>query len=235
MRRFIFLLVIMLSVVTIVSCSESDDKTHDGEQNTEEQESIIGTWKDGNYFVSFGKDGFYSAYIAAEFIDSGDWEKKENTVSCLNHYFNRETVYTIKGISDSEMEVEILYTDLNGEENKQTMVFKKTDDEIVSKSNTLSGKSIVTRSSYFGTVTRSFISFNSGVKSATQGSASKYPLNFFYIYIGNTLYHQVLDNNLIQVPSIGGWNIDYNKVKCWKLSFNPNGSIDSFDDVDLNY
>lgn len=233
MKKILYLLVMVLPLV-FTSCSSDDDIQKEETGNENLSSSIIGTWKSGNYFVSFGEDGFYSAYIAEEFIDSGDYKQVENEVSCSNNYFNRKTIYTIKDISETEMKVEISYTDLYGGANSKTMTFTKSDgDAVVSKSSTLSGKSITTYSSSFGNITRTFTSFNAGVKSATKGSAAKYPLNFFYIYIGNIMYHQILRNSSIQVPTIGSWTTDYDEVKCWKLSFSPNGSISDFENVDL--
>lgn len=234
MKKLLLMLAMILPMIAFTACSNDGSPIHKEEQqDTDELKSIVGTWENGKYFVSFGEDGFYSAYIANEFIDSGDYKQLGNKISCLNNYFNRETIYTIKDISDLKMEAEILYTDLHGETNSTTIIFTKSDKDIVSKSNTLSGKSITTYSSYFGTVTKTFTSFNAGVKTATKGSAAKYPINYFYIYIGNVLYHQELYNNSIQIPSIGGWSTDYNKVKCWELSFAHNGTIKGFDDIDL--
>lgn len=224
----------MLPMFVFTACSSDDDiqKEETGNEGLQSS-SIIGTWKNGNYFVSFGEDGFYSAYIADAFIDSGDYKRVEDKVSCSNNYFNRKTIYTIKDISETEIKVEISYTDLYGKANSKAMTFTKSDGAIVSKSNTISGKSITTNSSYFGNITRKFTSFNAGVKSATKGSAAKYPLNFFYIYIGNIMYHQILGSSSTQVPTIGDWTTDFYEVKCWKLSFSPNGSISDFENVDL--
>ena len=228
MKKILFLLAV-LPMFLFTTCSK-DDET---ENENLPLSSIIGTWKNGNYFVSFGEDGFYSAYIADKFIDSGDYKQVEYEVSCLNNYFNRETIYIIKNISETEMKVEISYVDVYGKTNSKNMTLTKSDDAIVSKSNRLIGKSMKTPSPYFGNVTRTFNSFNAGVKSATKGSAAKYPLNFFYIYIGNKIYHQILDDNSIQIPSIGAWSTNYNEVVCFKLSFSPNGSISDFENVDL--
>jgi len=74
-----------------------------------------------------------------------------------------------------------------------------------------------------------FNAFNSGIKSAEKGSAAKYPLRFFYVYIGEKLYHQILQEENVQVPSIGAWTTEYNLVKIWKLSFSPNGGISGHD------
>lgn len=235
MKKMLFMLPMLAVLFIISSCSKDDELQKDEIENNDDlsSPSIIGTWEDGNYFVSFGEDGFYSAYIADEFIDSGDYDQTENEISCLNNYFNRETIYTIKNISDTEMNVEISYVDLHGERKHKTLNLTKSNDAIVSRSNTLSGKSITTYSAYFGNVTRTFNTFNSGIKSATKGSAKNYPLNFFYIYIGNRMYHQILNNSSMQVPTIGAWTTDYNEVICWELSFSPNGSINDFNYIEL--
>lgn len=233
MKKMLLMLSVVFSMIAITACSNGDSPINEDEQGTEQLQSIVGTWENGNYFVSFGDDGFYSAYIADEFIDSGDYKQTDDEVTCSNIYFNRKTIYTINDLSEVEMDVEVKYIDLYGKQQSKKMTFTKSDNEVASKSNTLAGKSMTTQSSYFGTITRSFTSYNSGVKSASKGSAANYPLSFFYIYIGNTLYHQILDNNSIQVPTIGGWNTDYNEVKCWKLTIAPNGSIDSFENIEL--
>lgn len=236
MKKMLFMLPMLAALFFVItSCSKDDELQKEETENNDDLSlpSIIGTWVYGNYFVSFGEDGFYSAYIADEFIDSGDYNQTGNFISCLNNYFNRETIYTIKNISGAKMNVEISYTDLHGEKKHKTLNLTKSNDAIVSRSNTLIGKSITTYSSYFGNVTRTFNTFNSGIKSASKGNAKNYPLNFFYIYIGNRMYHQILNNSSTQVPSIGAWTTDYNEVICWELSFSPNGSINDFKYIEL--
>lgn len=86
MKKTLFTLLSVFVCFVFLSCSKD-------ENNTSEEENfpkIIGTWESGNYFVSFGNDGFYSAYIGDEFIDSGDYDLSMNTVPCSNHYFNRK-------------------------------------------------------------------------------------------------------------------------------------------------
>lgn len=112
------------------------------------------------------------------------------------------------------------------------MVFVKSEKPVVSKDNTLAGKSLQWYS-LSGNITMEFTSNNAGVKSATKGSAAKYPLNFFYIFIGNRIYHQILANSSIQVPTIGGWSTNYNEVVCLELHFSTNGTIDSFERIAL--
>nr|DAF41321.1 MAG TPA: hypothetical protein [Caudoviricetes sp.] len=78
-----------------------------------------------------------------------------------------------------------------------------------------------------------FSTYNSGIKSASKGSAAKYPLNFFYIYIGERLYYQLLKSNSGQVPTIGSWNTSYDDIICWKLHFSSNGSISDTEYITL--
>lgn len=225
------LLYILFAVTLFTACSSDDDN---GEKPTiEEPKSIIGVWESDNYFISFDDNGFYSAYIADQFIDSGNYTKSESVVSCKNSYFNRQTVYAIKNISDTKIDLDISYTDIHGENKKKTMTFTKSGISPASQSNTLAGKSYRTSSSIFGNVTMVFSSYNSGIKSATKGGAEKYPLSFFYIYVGGKLYHQLLIDKSIQVPTIGSWSSDYYTIKCWKLSFDPNGSIDGIENIIL--
>lgn len=222
MKKF---LTLILLATLFVSCSSSDDDNEPNIPPIEKPQSIVGVWENGNNFISFNSDEFYSAYIADEFIDSGNYTRVENVVSCENTYFSRKTTYTIKSISDTKLSVDISYTDLDGKVNKKTIEFTKSKTTPASKSNTLVGKSYTSLSQYFGNVTMTFSTYNSGMKSASKGSAEKYPLKFFYIYIGNKLYFQILDDSSIQVPSIGAWTTDYNTVKCWELEISSNGSI----------
>lgn len=231
MKKALFMTLILMNFFVFASCSKNDDVKDENKNLL--SSSVVGTWKDGKYFLSFGEDGFYSAYIADTFIDSGYYKQDGHKLSCSNTYFNRKTVYIIKEVSETELKVEILYIDLYGKTNNKAMTFTKSDDDTASRNNTLIGRTITTHSQYFGNVIRTFTSFNSGIKSATKGSAAKYPLNFFYIYIGNTMYHQIIHSSSIQVPTISGWTTDYNKVKCWELLFLPNGSIDDFKEIEL--
>lgn len=226
MKKILFLMAMtFLAIFFFQSCSESDKD----ELDINDKPDITGVWENNNYFISFGSGGFYSAYIADEFIDSGNYTQSKDVILCKNTYFNRNTIYTIKGISDTELKAEITYTDLYGNNNKKNMTFTKATTMPASQSNTLGGKSYKLNSSTFGKITMLFSTYNSGIKSASKGSATKYPLNFFYIYIGEKLYYQVLQSNSSQVPTIGSWTTNYNDIICWKLHFSSNGSISGHD------
>lgn len=222
----LLLLLLLAFPFALGSCSSDGDKVDDDEDPIIEQpKSIVGVWENDNYILSFNSNGFYCAYLADKFIDSGIYNEFKDVVSCENTYFNRKTIYTIKGISDTKLNVDISYKDIFGNSQNITMVFTKTTVTPASQSNALVGKVYKSLSSTFGNITMAFNTYNSGLKTATKGSAAKYPLSFFYIYVGGKLYHQILDDKSIQVPTIGSWSTDYYTVKCWKLSFDSNGGI----------
>ena len=231
MKKILFLMA-MLPMILFTACSSDPDNGGTDDTDDNDTPSINGVWENGNHFVSFGSDGFYAAHIADEFIDSGNYTQSKNDVSCENAYFNRNTSYTIKSASDKELMVDVTYTDLNGKSNNKTMTFSKSTATPASQNHSLNGKSYIWYTSTFGNVTMTFNTYNSGIKSAAAGNAAKYPLKFFYIYVGEKLYHQILSDNSIQVPTIGSWSTNYNIVRCWKLSFNPNGSISGHDVIE---
>lgn len=230
MKKILFLLLVFPFILS--SCGSDSDK-EDEDPIASQPKSIVGVWENENYFISFSSDGFYTAYIADRFIDSGNYTESKGVVSCENTYFNRKTIYTIKSISDTKINVDISYKDIYGDNQNKTLEFTKSAISPASQSNTLAGKAYRSSSSLFGNVTMTFSSYNSGIKSATKGNAANYPLSFFYIYIGGKLYHQILDDKSIQVPSIGSWSTDYYTIKCWKLSFGSSGSIDGIENIAL--
>nr|DAF41320.1 MAG TPA: Protein involved in gliding motility 9 Secretion System Type.5A [Caudoviricetes sp.] len=146
MKKLLFLL---FGLLIISSCGseepistsdkpETDDNIN--EVNEIKQSDIVGVWEKGNYFISFGNDGFYSAYIADKFIDSGNYTLSKGVVSCNNTYFNRNTTYTIKSLYDAKIEVNVTYTDVDGNNHNRAMTFAKTTAMPASQSNTLAGK-----------------------------------------------------------------------------------------------
>lgn len=224
----LMLLTFVLAGLCLNSCS-SDDKPK-GEAD-DPNASIVGVWESGDYFVSFSDDGYYAAYLSDKFIDSGSYNYSESYVTCNNPYFNRTTTYDIQKLEEGKMYVDISYKDNNGKTKEVSFVFSRNKSKPATKENTLMGKSATLVWSYFGQVTYSFNTINSGVISATSGSAQKYPLNFFYIYIEDRLYYQTLQPSTGQIPTIGGWSNDFNEVKASRVIFSSNGSISGFTSI----
>lgn len=232
MRKLILILAMMLPIV-FVSCSDNGSDDNPNNPPQDEPLSIIGTWEYGDYFVSFGEDGFCCSYLDDEFIDSGDYEQSGDKVTCSNSYFNRNTIFKIKNMTETKMSVEISYMNLSGKNESRNMVLAKSSAEPVSKENPLVGRSISWNTyDTFGIISMNFDTYNSGEKTASKGSAKEYPLDFFYIYVNGKMYYQILQNNSIQVPSIGGWSTNYGDVCCWNITISPDGGI-SFEAVDL--
>mgnify|MGYP001075797984 CR=1 FL=1 len=126
MKKLFLYILILLSIIILQSCARMEDG-EPGLTSDDTKSLIIGVWESENYVVSFGNDGFYSAYIADEFIDSGDYTQSKNIVSCQNSYFNRTTIYTIEEVSDDLLKVNIDYKDLYGN--------KKTKSEVIHMEN----------------------------------------------------------------------------------------------------
>lgn len=227
MKKAFFLVLVSLSIFFLQACSDSDKD----EPEPNDTPSITGVWENGNYFVSFNNDGFYAAYVADKFIDNGNYTQSKDVVSCQNTYFNRNTTYTIKSISDTELKVDIAYTDLDGNNQNKNMTFTKSTTLPATQRNILEGKLYTWYSSLFETVRITFSTYNSGIKSATKKNVANYPLRFFYVYIGERLYYQILSDDSIQIPTIHSWT-SYETVECWKLSFSPNGSINNHEVIE---
>lgn len=198
--KFVFFI---LTAIFIASCSNNDepdapDKTPDAS----EEINLVGVWTSDDYIMSFDNTGFYSAYIADKFIDSGNFVLNGNTATCSNSYFNRVTVYEITNYSSKSLTATIKYVDFQGNEKSKTLIFTKSGLVPATKENPAIGKSWSSYSQYFGYVTYQFSTYNKGVKTAQKGTAKKYPIDFYYIIIDNRCYYQFLMNKS-QVPTIG--------------------------------
>lgn len=241
MKKLILMLAMMLPMM-LVSCSdgeapaisESQEEQEGSDDSEKEEYNITGTWSDGNYFVSFGKDGSYCAFLNGTFIDSGYYKIEDNTVTCENKFFNRITTYSIIDIDDNKIKADVVYSDVNGNAQKSSINFSRSEEVGCEKDSPLVGRNISWNTwGEFGTITMEFNTYNSGVKSASKGTAKKYPLDFFYIYNDSKLYYQIIRNSSIQVPSIGGWSTGYYDVVCWEITISSNGNID-FEKVELS-
>ncbi len=224
MKRILLALLtaVILFPLLFTSCTDINS-----DEITSNPNSIEGVWKNkdnDNYFVSFNGKGFYSAFLADEFIDSGEYTIAGKNIYCNNSYFGRETIYTIKSISDAELIVDLRYVDVYGKVQNLSMEFIKIDMKPASQRNPLAGKSCSWNNSAFGKVTMFFSTYCSGIKSATKGSAAQYPYNIFYVYIGDKMYYQLLRDSSTQIPTIGGWTSDFS-VECMKVNLNPDSSI----------
>lgn len=238
MKKVVTKFMYLVLSLTLFACGSDEDLDDSNKENvpTEKElslQDIEGVWTKNDYFVSFNTEKYCTSFIAAGFIDNGSFSFENGTALVHNNYFNRDHSYHIKSVKDGKMELIVDYTDFRGDKKTASLTLSKTDEKPVSKENPLIGKSYAARSQYFGTVTTSFMTSYSGKKTASSGSARKYPLNVYYVYRNGTFYQQLYTDQNHQVPSIGAWttNADDGNIIRNKVTFANNGSIESVETI----
>ena len=223
--------------LSVFSCSKDDDNGSKGSSGKEEPTPVVyspvGVWENGKNFVSFSSDNFCSAYFDDSYIDCGTYIYSDKTISCENSYYAKKTTYTINKISNESMELKIDYVSVTGKSESKTMTFtKNTSKSPAVKDHSLVGKSYSSVVEFGGvnTQTWSFETYNTGTRSMKSGSASKYPLKLFYIFIDGKIYFQSFKTTE-QMPSIGGWN-PTTTVQIFSVSFGNDGSLKGLAKVD---
>lgn len=228
MKKTALIIQMAVCILLFTACSSSDDDNLPQDVNTS---GITGVWESGSYFISLSDDNFCTAYIADDFIDCGNYVfKDEKIISCRNTYFARNTTYTITYLSTIKMDVDVVYTDIQGMTQNKSLSLTRTEKRPSKKDNYLIGKSC---ESVFSQdipvkVLYSFTTFQTASKTTTQENASKWPLSLFYVYCNKTLYYQQFNQQAGQVTQIGGWNTDAGsgKVTVWTIKENQDGSIE---------
>ena len=196
MRKIYYLLLLItifsISGLTLSSCGDDEDDS---------PKSIVGVWENGKYFVSLNKDKFLTAYINDKFIDNGTYEvaSDNKSFSCFNTYFNHTTIYYIKSVSDTHLDLEISYINAFGENYKEDLRLTKSNKKPVSKDNGLVGKSCSFTTQGSGSATYDFTSYNTATISSANTDKSKYPQTLHYIYFDEKVYIQKFPTFQIEV------------------------------------
>lgn len=227
---FISSFIALLSAFGFIACGGSDNDEEDIIPPVETY-SPVGVWESGNFFLSLSADKFCTAYVADKFIDCGNYTVTSgNNLSCRNTYFSRNTSYTIKNLTNSKIEVDVTYTDIEGATKNKTLILTKSDKIPATKDNPLVGKTCVLGFSQniSAKVYYSFATFQTASKTTTQQNAAKWPMTLFYIFFDGKLYFQQFNQSTGQVPQIGGWNVDAGTgdITVWTINTNPDGSIE---------
>ena len=196
MRKIYYLLLLItifsISGLTLSSCGDDEDDS---------PKSIVGVWENGKYFVSLNKDKFLTAYINNKFIDNGTYEvaSDNKSFSCFNTYFNHTTIYNIKSVSDTHLDLEISYINAFGENYKEDLRLTKSNKKPVSKDNGLVGKSCSFTTQSSGSATYDFTSYNTATISSANTDKSKYPQTLHYVYFDEKVYIQKFPTFQIEV------------------------------------
>lgn len=234
MKKVLSILAVGLMLSSLWSCGgEDENEPNNGVPEAPSGNySPVGVWESGNYFLSLGSDGFCVSYFGEPYIDCGSYNISGDTlITCNNSYYGRPTKYSIKEVTATSLKVGIQYTDMWGDTQSISKTFSKSEKAAAIKDHSLIGKTYTTylnaQSSYM--VTTSFNSYNTGSRSTTMPSATKYPLDMFYIYFDGKIYYQTF-KTVIQMPSIGGWQPSY-KITVRKVVLQPSGMIDELSDI----
>lgn len=209
-------------IFALVSCSNGDDNN-----NVEPQPiaiySPISIWESGKYFLGFGADGYFVAYLDDDFIDSGNFEYDESTyrINCRNPYFNTTSVYDIISCDANSMTASVIYHKSDGTRKSKEMTFKKSDYGIGAinkwklKDRSWSEQWWHDGKECFSTTT--ITNFNEGVRTTEQEDAKEFPLSLFYICYDNTMFYQIF-NRVSSAPIIKGWNEDAGTGKVHEMN-----------------
>lgn len=204
----LFLLVSLILPLAFFSCGGDDGEevapSSKEDSSTLKVNDLVGVWRNGNYFISFSEDDFFTGWPAKSFLDRGDYTIKGNVVSVYNPYFHRTNTYTITLSQDGKsMSVLIDYYDAeNNEKLSDTRTFTKTEELPAIDQNPLANIAFSYFNGVFEYITYTNSSAYFGVKSAHKGEAAKHPINYFYIYLNGSMYYQQYPDT---GSGLGGW------------------------------
>lgn len=206
MKKILFALSLL---VFITSC---DEKLGTNEQTPNEENSqkpvpapeqkpeqepetlnIEGVWRDGAFFVSFGADGYYSAHLHEEHLDTGAYTVKDNTITCKNNYNGKQTIYNVKQLSESALECTASYEPYNADTVTEERAFSKSNETPAAKEHILVYKSWGYLSSNYDTITIEFKSHYTATQSSSKDS--RYVNEWYYTYIEPYIYVQSFTPN----------------------------------------
>ena len=227
MKKILFL---MMVVAAMAACSDGDDGegnnngfNEGGSQDLIDSCSIVGVWENGDYFISFGEDGFYAAYLNEKFMDSGEYEQKGNEVICKNLYKSTETKYEIK-IDGNSMDANILYNLFEGGTQQEKIHFTKSQNDPVEKNSPMIGKSH-DRLTSIGRCTMEFETYNTAIYHTNEIKPIKQDWYYFY-YNSRAFVQKFKPQNAALNSFYEGCNTG--EVYIYEVEFDSNGQIESF-------
>lgn len=211
MKKYLLILLTIASVFAVVACSSSSDDNTTPKQET----NIVGVWANGDYFISFNKDGYYIAYLNDKFIDSGSYTESDNSVICKNNYNNNTTTYKLLKVG-SKLDAVVTYKNFEGHNVSENISFSKTTKTPSEKDNFLIGKSYSYETMYYRTVTDKFETHNTIYHTSNKSKSFKNV--WYYIYLEPNIYYQKFTPTDKQYPSstfmddCDTWNVHIEKV-----------------------
>lgn len=210
----------LVTGMLLTGCSkDSENNGMETKGNTEQtqtltKEQIVGVWRNGDYWVSFSEDGFYSAFFYIddrERIDDGDYTIDGYVITTKNPEHSARI--TIKTISSSSMNLVMEYTYPNILPQKtvtKEMNFTKTStlpckstDELVGKSFSYDDKS----EAHDGKVVTfiNHIPHNDRIIRLTYSEPDRFNTKGdlqYYVYLPPLIYHTILSSGVYNPENI---------------------------------
>lgn len=219
------IMLVVMAQSLMVACGDDGDDNNQPKPPTYKihDNNIVGVWKNGNYFVSFSSDNFNSSILSTSYLDEGDYSVNGDTIIVRNSYFNHQTRYVVKSISEFSLNIEISYIDYLGKENIVNKNFTKTTDIPCSKSHNLIGKTY--NASYAGYKglqhwNKVFSTYN--IITCTCTDAGSYtPFTCYYIYLPPKIYFYVK----------GYSEFEFDRIKYADIILDSNNQIESMGDL----
>lgn len=221
-------------VMLFMACSSDDQQEPAVINHPIKKSELIGVWADGDYFVSFDSEGFYSVYIADNFIDCGDYSIQVPTsnngeikadiffdghlLGIIGHShfstLDKHINFAVDELTQTSMKIIAFYTILQPYNNESKVLYlTKTDKVPANKNHSFIDCSYSELCTIDGKETTSTISletYNTGLQTTDHEEASKFPIKLHYVYCDNTIFYQkkIPNRQLESLPIWYGWNDD---------------------------
>ncbi len=160
---------------------------------------LVGVWSDRNYFMSFGEDSVYAAYIAHDYLDCGTYQlpleikegelhihQEDSIIETHSKHFKGYSIIHVLGIDATSLKVSVIT------QPSILLTLHKIDQQPATHNTALVGKSYM------------------GITFTDEYTATQESKKLQYFLFGKRLY---LD--------------DMAHVSVWELSFDSSGEISS--------
>lgn len=220
MKTNILMTLALIMTMMLTGCSKEDSENME-QTNALLKEQIVGVWRNGDYWVSFSEDGFYSAFFYIddrERIDDGGYTIEGDVVTIKNP--EHTTKNTIKSVSETAMTLVMEYTYPNRSPRFavfEEMNFTKVSDIPCKENDDLVGKSFSyddSSETHNGKVITwtNYILHNDRIINTVYSEPNRWGNSYcqqYYVYLPPFIYHTTLfgsiydrDESVLQIGKI---------------------------------
>lgn len=121
------------------------------------KENLVGVWRSGDYFLSISADGYMAAYLSNQFLVTGDfveYHSDDEYFYVVGIFWGTEhAVFHVAKLENQQLKCTIDFSEydgLNGHytDKQKELVFEKTTETPIGRTNELVGKSFSYPSTY---------------------------------------------------------------------------------------